>query len=94
MPFGLTNVPTAFQSCMNHVFNKQLRKYLLVIFDDLLIYNKTWEEHLKHVDEILGIMEKKYLYAKESKCEIGMTKVLYLGHIIGEKRVHVHQDKI
>jgi hypothetical protein len=94
MPFGLTNAPTTFQSCMNHVFNKQLRKYVLVFFDDLLSYNKTWEEHLKHVDHILDIMEEQSLYAKESKCEIGMTKVLFLGHIIGEKGVHVHQEKI
>jgi hypothetical protein len=72
---------------MNHMFNKQLRKYLLVFFDDLLIY-------LKHVNEILGIMEKQSLDEKESKCEIGMTKVLYLGHIIRAKRVQVHQEKI
>jgi hypothetical protein len=85
MPFGLTNAPTTFQSCMNHVFNKQLRKFLLVFFDDLLIYSKTWEDHLKHVDHILSIMEEQSLYAKESKCEFGMTEVLYLGHIIGEK---------
>jgi hypothetical protein len=94
MPFGLTNAPTTFQSCMNHVFNKQLRKFLLVFFDDLLIYSRTWEDHLKHVDEVLSIMEKQSLYAKESKCEIGMTEVLYLGHIIGAKGVQVHQEKI
>jgi hypothetical protein len=58
MPFKLTNAPTTFQSCMNHIFNKQLMKFLLVIFDDLLIYNRTWEEHLKHVDKILTIMEE------------------------------------
>jgi hypothetical protein len=92
MPFGLTNALATFQSCMNHVFNKQLRKYLLVFFDDLLIYNKTWEEHLKHVDHILSIMEEQSLYAKESKCEIGMTEVLHLGHIIGAKGVQVHQE--
>jgi hypothetical protein len=46
------------------------------------------------VDEILSIMEEQSLYAKESKCEIGMTEVLYLGHIIGEKGVQVHQEKI
>jgi hypothetical protein len=34
------------------------------------------------------------MYAKESKCEFGMTEVLYLGHIIGEKGVQVHQEKI
>jgi hypothetical protein len=73
MPFGLTNAPDTFQSCMNHVFKKQLRKHLLVFFDDLLIYRKTWEEHLRHVDQILSIMEEQSLYAKESKCEFGMT---------------------
>jgi hypothetical protein len=79
---------------MNHVFNKQLTKHLLVFFDDLLIYNKTWEEHLRHLDQILSIMEEQSLYAKESKCEFGMMEVLYLGHIIGAKGVQVHQEKI
>jgi hypothetical protein len=50
MHFGLTNAPATFQSCMNHILNKQLRKYILVFFDDLLIYNKTWEDQLKHLD--------------------------------------------
>jgi hypothetical protein len=90
MPFGLTNAPATFQSW----FNKQLRKHLLVFFDDLLIYSKTWEEHLRNVDQILSIMEEQSLYAKESKCEFGMTEVLYLGHIIGAKEVQVNQEKI
>jgi hypothetical protein len=93
-PFGLTNVPSTFQSCMIHIFNKHLRKFLLIFFDDLLIYRKTWEDHIKHVDEVLSIMEEQALYAKESKCEFGMTGDLYLGHIIGEQGVQVHQDKI
>jgi hypothetical protein len=70
MPFGLTNAPATFQSCMNHVINKQSRKHLLVFFDDLLIYSKTWEEHLRHVNQILSIMEEQSLYAKESKCQL------------------------
>jgi hypothetical protein len=67
---------------MNHIFKKKLRKFILVFFDDLLIYSKTWEDHMRHLDEILGIMEDQSLYAKESKCEFGMKKILYLGHVV------------
>jgi hypothetical protein len=77
MHFGITNVPSTFQYCMNHVFNKQLMKFLLVFFYDLLIYRKTWKENLQHVEQILAIMEEKSLYPKEYKCEFGMIKVLY-----------------
>jgi hypothetical protein len=94
IPFGLTNVPATFQYCMNHVFNKKLSKFLLVFFYDLLIYSKTSNDHLQHVERILAIMEEKYLYDKESKCDLGMTEVLYLGHIIGVNGVQVHQENI
>jgi hypothetical protein len=75
---------------MNHIFRGQLRKYLLVFFDDILIYNKTWDEHLAHLEEVLSIMQAHSLYAKESKCEFDMRELLYLGHIISEKGVQVH----
>jgi hypothetical protein len=87
MPFGLTNTPTNFQTCMNHIFNKQLRKFMLVLFDDLLIYNKKWEDHLMHLDEILGIIGQQTLYAKASKCEFGMIDILYLKHVISAQGV-------
>jgi hypothetical protein len=66
MLFGLTNAPATFQSCMNHIFKGQLRKYLLVFFDDILIYSRTWDEYLAHLEEVLGIMQAQSLYAKES----------------------------
>jgi hypothetical protein len=94
MPFGLTNAPVTFQSCMNHLFIKQLQKILLVFFYDLLIYSRTWEEHLGHLEEILSIKEEQSLYAKESKCEFGLTEVLYLGHVVSLQGVQVHRDKI
>ena len=55
----------------------------MVFFDDFLNYRETWEDHLKHMDQILSIMEEQSLYAHASKCEFGMIEVLYLGHIIG-----------
>ena len=94
MPFGLTNAPATFQSCMKHTFRVQLRKFLLVCFDDIPIYSKTWEEHLKHLDEVLSILEEHSLYAKISKCEFGMKEILYLGHIISAKGVQVDMEKI
>ena len=87
IPFGLTNALATFQSCMNHTFRVKLRKFLQVFFDDILIYSKTWEEHLKHLDEVLSILEEHSLYAKMSKCEFGMKEMLYLGNIINEEGV-------
>jgi hypothetical protein len=49
---------------------------------------------MRHLDEVLSIMEAQSLYAKESKCEFGMTELLYLGHIISAQGVQVHQEKI
>jgi hypothetical protein len=94
MPFGLTNAPATFQSCMNRIFKGELRKYLLVFFNDILIYNRTWDEHLAHLEEVLDIMQAQSLYAKESKCEFGMRELLYLGYISSEQGVQVHQEKI
>jgi hypothetical protein len=76
MPFGITNAPTTFQSCMNHIFRDQLRKPVLVFFDDILIYSQSWQEHMRHLDEVLSSMEAQSLYAKESKCEFSMTEML------------------
>jgi hypothetical protein len=87
MPFGLTNALTTFQSCMNYIFKDQLRKSVLVFFNEILVYNKTWQEHMSHLDEVLSIMEEQSLYAKESKCDFGMTELLYLGHIISSQGV-------
>ena len=79
---------------MNHMFKQQLRKFLLVFFDDILIYSRSREEHLQHLEAVLSILKEQQLYAKMSKCKFGITEMLYLGHIIGEQGVQVHQEKI
>jgi hypothetical protein len=66
----------------------------LVFFDDILVYNKTWKEHMWHLDEVLDIMGRQSLYDKESNYEFNMIELLYLGHIISAQGVQVHREKI
>ena len=94
LPFGLTNAPATFQSCMNHIFQKQLRKFLLLFFDDLLIYSKSWVEHLQHIEEVLSILESESLFIKASKCEFGLEEILYLGHKFSAKGVSMDEEKV
>jgi hypothetical protein len=94
MPFGLTNALSTFQSLMNSIFNPLLRKFVLVFFDDILIYNKSWEEHVQHVDKVLQLLEEQQLYAKPSKSSFGVQEVEYLGHIVSHEAVKVDPNKI
>jgi hypothetical protein len=58
MSFGLTNAPTTFQATMNQLFCPYLRKFVLVFFYDIIIYSKTWKEHMKHLEQVLSLLEK------------------------------------
>jgi hypothetical protein len=94
MPFGLCNAPSTFQSLMNHVFHPFLHHFVLVFFDDILIYSKTWPTHLTHVDQVLHLLSKHQLFLKQSKCAFGTSEVEYLGHIVGKDGVRVDPKKI
>jgi hypothetical protein len=94
MPFGLCNAPSTFQSLMNHFFHPFLCHFVLVFFDDIPIYRKTWIDHLAHVDRVLHLLSQHQLFLKQSKCDFGTSKLEYLGHVVGKDGVRLDPKKI
>ena len=94
MPFGLTNAPATFNRLMTKIFREHLDDFVLVFFDDILVYSRTPEEHEQHVKRVLELLRQHKLYAKRSKCTFFTEKVEYLGFIISKNGVATDPAKI
>ena len=94
MSFRLTNAPAAFMDLMNRVFHDYLDKFIIVFIDDILVYSKSSEDHETHLRLALERLQSEKLYAKFSKCEFWLDKVMFLGHIVSYEGVSVDPAKI
>ena len=94
MSFGLTNAPATFNQLMQEIFHPYLDEFVLIFFDDILVYSKSEEEHEGHVRKTLELLRQHKLYAKKSKCKFFSTQVKYLGFIVSEKGISIDPTKV
>ena len=93
MPFGLNGAPATFQRLMDNLL-RGLESFSAAYLDDIIVYSATWEEHLCHLKKVLEKLRAAGLTIKTRKCQFGMPKCVYLGHVIGSGEVTPDPSKL
>jgi len=94
MPFGLLNALFAFQQFINEVFYDLLDIYIVIYFNNILVYSNNLEDHKKHVKEVLRRLQNNKLNMSPTKCVFYQNKIEFLGFILGSDGLRIDESQI
>jgi hypothetical protein len=94
MSFGLTNSPRTFIRLMNHVLHAFIDKFMVMYFDNTLIYNKNLNEHLDHLCSVFSVLRDEKLYVNLKKCTIYMEKIMFIGYVVTAHSIKMDENKV